>query len=53
MGQIWGFQAFLKEHMEGLAWNLILHADVCWPPAELIRLWLCSVDVCNFGAILT
>ena len=34
-------------------WPEILHADVSWPPSELIRLWLQSVDFSNFGAILT
>ena len=31
----------------------ILHADVSWPPAELISLCTRSVDFCNFGTILT
>ena len=34
-------------------WPEILHADVSWPPSELISLWLQSVDFSNFGAILT
>ena len=33
-------------------WPKILHADVSWPPSELISLWLWSVDFSNFGAIL-
>ena len=50
-GQIWGFRAFPGERMEKMAW--ILHADVTWPPSELISLWLRSVDFSNFGTILT
>ena len=50
MGQLWGFRAFPGEHME---WPEILHADVSWPPSELIRLWLQFVDFSNFDAILT
>ena len=34
-------------------WPQILHADVSWPPSELISLWPRSVDFSNFGAILT
>ena len=34
-------------------WPKMLHADVSWPPSELISLWLQSVDFANFGAILT
>ena len=34
-------------------WPKILHADVSWPPTELISLWPRSVDFSNFGAILT
>ena len=34
-------------------WPEILHADVSWPPLELISLWPRSVDFSNFGAILT
>ena len=34
-------------------WPQILHADVSWPPSELISLWPRSVDFHNFGAILT
>ena len=52
-GQIWGFRAFPGERMEEMAWNFFLHADVSWPPSELISLWLRSVDFSNFGAILT
>ena len=33
-------------------WPDILHADVSWPPWELIRLWWRFVDFCNFGTIL-
>ena len=43
-----GFRAFTGEHMEGMAWNF--HADVSWPPSELIRLWSRSVDFPPFGA---
>ena len=50
-GQIWGFQAFLRECMG--EWSEILHADVSWPLSELISLWSQSVDFSNFGAILT
>ena len=32
-------------------WPEILHADVSWPPSELISLWLRFVDFCNFGTI--
>ena len=35
-GQIWGFRVFLEERMEEMAY--ILHADVSWPPSELISL---------------
>ena len=31
----------------------ILHADVSWPPSELIRLWSRSVDFPPFGTNLT
>ena len=34
-------------------WPQILHADVSWPPSELISLSPWSVDFSNFGAILT
>ena len=34
-------------------WPEILHADVSWPPSELISLWPWSVDFSNFGIILT
>ena len=34
-------------------WPEILHADVSWPPSELIRLWLWSVNFSYFGTILT
>ena len=34
-------------------WPEILHADVSWPPSELISLRPWSVDFCNFGTILT
>ena len=34
-------------------WPQILHADLSWPPSELISLWPRSVDFSNFGAILT
>ena len=33
-------------------WPEILHADVSWPPPELISLWRRSVDFSNFGIIL-
>ena len=46
-----GFRAFVGEHMEG--WPEILHADVYWPPSELIRLWSQSVDFPPFDATLT
>ena len=86
MGQIWGFRAFLRERMVGMAWNFAcwciltlvtlvkrvkfgvsahfsrntwrewpenLHADLSWPPSEQIRLGSWSVDLSNFGIILT
>ena len=34
-------------------WPEILHADVSWPPSELISLWPWSVNFSNFGTILT
>ena len=34
-------------------WPEILHADVSWPPSELISYGSRSVDFCNFGTILT
>ena len=34
-------------------WPEILHADVSWPPSELISLWRQFGDFSNFGAILT
>ena len=34
-------------------WPVIWHADVSWPPSELIRAWLWSLDFPPFGAILT
>ena len=36
-----------------MEWPEILHADVSWPPSELISLWSRSVDFSNFGTILT
>ena len=33
-------------------WPKLLHADVSWPPSELISLWLWSVDFFNFGVSL-
>ena len=33
-------------------WPEILHADVSWPPSELISLWPQSVDFSYFGTIL-
>ena len=37
----------------GREWLQILHADVSWPPSELISSGSRSVDFCNFGTILT
>ena len=34
-------------------WTEILHADVSWPPSELIRLWSWSVHFPPFGIALT
>ena len=51
MGQIWGFRAFLGECIKGMAWNL--HADVSWPPSELVSLWSGSVDFSDFGTTFT
>ena len=34
-------------------WPENLHADLSWPPSELIGLGSWSVDLSNFGAILT
>ena len=34
-------------------WPEILHANVSWPPSELISLCSRFVDLSNFGAILT
>ena len=34
-------------------WPEIWYAAVSWPHSELIRLWLLSGDISNFGAILT
>ena len=34
-------------------WPEIWHADVSWPPSELISLWPWSVNFSNFGTILT
>ena len=34
-------------------WPETLHAHVSWPPSELISIWSWSVDVSNFGTILT
>ena len=34
-------------------WPEILHADVSWPPSELISLWSRSGDFSNFGAFWT
>ena len=50
-GQIWGSGHFLENAWR--EWPEILHADVSWPPSELISLWPQSVDFLNFGAILT
>ena len=43
-------------HLPENAWRKlpeILHADVSWPPSELISLWPRSVNFSNFGTILT
>ena len=50
-GQIWVSGHFPKKAFR--EWPEILHADVSWPPSELIGLWPQSVDSSNFGAILT
>ena len=34
-------------------WPEILHADLPWPPPELIRLWPRAIDFSHFCAILT
>ena len=34
-------------------WPEIWHGHVSWPPSELVRLWSRSVDLRNFGTILT
>ena len=34
-------------------WPEILHAGISWPLSEMISLWLWSVDLSNFGTILT
>ena len=50
MGQIWGSLVFWGDHMK--QWPEIWHADVCWPPSELIRFWSQFVDSHHFGATL-
>ena len=42
--------SFCCSHFE---WHEIQHADVTWPPSELIRFWSSSVDFPHFGGILT
>ena len=44
------FRAFSWEHMGGMA--RIWHADISWPPSEVIRFWSWSVNFPNFGNIL-
>ena len=44
-GLIWGFQAFSRERIRGVA--LISHADVSWSPSELIKI---LVTVCSFSS---
>ena len=48
--QIWVSKHLLENPL--MNWPEILHADVSWPLAELIRLWLKFVDYSNFDAIL-
>ena len=52
MGQIWGFQAISRRRHEGNGLKN-LHADLSWPPTEMIALTSWFVDLSNFGAILT
>ena len=42
-----GFRAFAAWR----EWPEIWHADVSWPPTELIRIWLWSVNCPYFGTI--
>ena len=46
-GQIWGFRALSGECKEN--WRAMLHADVSWPPSELISVWPLSVNFSNFS----
>ena len=41
-GQIWGSGYFPENAWR--KWPQILHADVSWPPSELVSLWLRSGD---------
>ena len=36
-----------------MQWHIIWHADVSWPPLELITFWCQAVDFSPFGGILT
>ena len=47
-----GVSGYFPEHT-WRKWPEILYADVSWAPSELISLWPRSVDLYNFGTILT
>ena len=59
----WRYFNLVKQVLSGVSghllenawreWLEILHADVSWPPSELIRLWTRSVHFSLFGAIFT
>ena len=51
VGQICGFRAFPGERMGECP--AILHADVSWPPSELMKFWSWSVDFPPLGITLT
>ena len=50
-GQIWNFLDFLKKAWE--EWPNIWHADISWPPLELITFGSWFVRFPHFGTILT
>ena len=50
-GHIWGYRDFLYNAWE--EWPKIWHADLSWPPLDLITLDSGSIDIPHFGAILT
>ena len=47
-----GVSGYFPENAWG-EYPQISHADVSWPPSELIRFWSCSLDFPHYGTPLT